>query len=68
MPDYALQPGQTVLDVLMAASLVSSKSDGRRMIEQKGVKLDGELLEKFEAPFPHAGVLQVGKRRFVRVK
>ena len=68
MPDYALLPGQTVLDVLMAANLVSSKSDGRRMIEQKGVKLDGEVLEKFEAVFPHPGVLQVGKRRFVRVK
>jgi tyrosyl-tRNA synthetase len=68
MPDYALQPGQTVLDVLMAAGLVSSKSDGRRMIEQKGVKLDGVVLEKFDAAFPHAGALQVGKRRFVRVK
>jgi len=68
MPDYALQPGQTVLDILMAASLVTSKSDGRRMIEQKGVRLDGEVLEKFDAAFPHAGVLQVGKRRFVRVK
>jgi tyrosyl-tRNA synthetase len=57
-----------VLDVLAAAGLVASKSDGRRMIEQKGVKLDGEILDKFDAAFPHAGVLQVGKRRFVRVK
>ncbi len=68
MPDFSLQPGQTVLDVLAAAGLVASKSDGRRMIEQNGVKLDGEILEKFDAPFPHPGVLQVGKRRFVRVK
>ena len=68
MPEFTLQPGQTVLDVLAAAALVASKSDGRRMIEQKGVKLDGEILEKFDTPFPHPGVLQVGKRRFVRVK
>jgi tyrosyl-tRNA synthetase len=68
MPEFTLQPGQTVLDVLAAAGLVPSKSDGRRMVEQKGVKLDGEVLEKFDAPFPHPGVLQVGKRRFVRVK
>ena len=34
----------------------------------KGVKLDGEVLEKADAVFPHPGVLQVGKRRFVRVK
>jgi len=68
MPEYALQPGQTVLDVLSAAGLVASKSEGRRMLDQKGVKLDGEALEKFDAPFPHPGVLQVGKRRFVKVK
>jgi tyrosyl-tRNA synthetase len=68
MPDYLLKEGQTVLEVLSAAGLVASNSDGRRMIEQKGVKLDGEVLEDFNAEFPHAGVLQVGKRRFVRVK
>jgi tyrosyl-tRNA synthetase len=68
MPEFALQPGQTVLDVLMAAALVASKSEGRRMVDQKGVKLDGAALEKAEAVFPHPGVLQVGKRRFVRVK
>jgi tyrosyl-tRNA synthetase len=68
MPEYNLQPGQTVLDVLIASELVSSRSDGRRMIEQKGVRLDGETLEKSDAPIPHPGVLQVGKRRFLRVK
>jgi tyrosyl-tRNA synthetase len=68
MPEYSLQPGQTALDVLIAAGLVASKSDGRRMFDQKGVKLDGEVLEKGDAELPHPGVLQVGKRRFVRVK
>jgi tyrosyl-tRNA synthetase len=68
MPDYALQPGQTLLDVLVAAGMVTSRADGRRKIEQKGVKLDGQVQEKFDAPFPHPGVLQVGKRLFVRVK
>lgn len=68
MPEYTLQPGQTVIDVLSAAGLITSKAEGRRLIDQKGVKLDGETLEKFDAPFPHAGVLQVGKRRFLRVR
>ena len=68
MPEFAIQPGQTVLDVLVTANLVVSKTEGRRMVEQKGVKLDGEVLEKFDVVFPHPGVLQVGKRRFVRVK
>ncbi|GAB4490952.1 MAG: tyrosine--tRNA ligase [Anaerolineales bacterium] len=68
MPEYALQPGQSVLDVLLAAGLVASKSEARRMVDQKGVKLEGAVLEKGDAPFPGPGVLQVGKRRFVRVR
>ncbi len=68
MPEYNLPAGQLVIDVLIAAGLVASKSEGRRLIDQKGVKLDGQVLEKFDAPFPHPGVLQLGKRRFVRIK
>ena len=68
MPEYEMQTGSTVLDVLTGAGLVASKSEARRMIDQKGVKLDGETLERADEVFPHPGVLQVGKRRFVRVK
>ena len=68
MPEFALQAGQTVVDVILAASLAESKSKARALIDQKGVRLDGEVLERGDAPFPHAGVLQVGKRRFLRVK
>lgn len=68
MPEFELQTGATVLDVLMGAGLTSSKSETRRLIDQKGVRLDGETLERGDETFPHPGVLQVGKRRFVRVK
>lgn len=68
MPEYALQPGQTVTEVLLAAGLAESKSKARQLIDQKGVRLDGEALERGDAVFPRPGVLQVGKRRFVRVK
>jgi len=67
MPEYSLQAGQSVLDVLVAAKLVSSKSDGRRLIDQNGVRLDGETLSDPNQEFPHPGVLQVGKRRYLKV-
>ncbi len=67
MPDYELLAGQTVVDVILAAKLAESKSKARSLIDQKGVRLDGEVIER-DAPFPHSGVLQVGKRRFLRVK
>jgi tyrosyl-tRNA synthetase len=68
MPEFAMKPGASVTDVLLDAGLVSSKSEARRLIDQKGVKLDGEALERGDMPLPHPGVLQAGKRRFVRVK
>lgn len=68
MPEFQLQPGQTVVDVILAAGMAESKSKARQLIDQKGVRLDGEVLERGDAAFPHPGVLQVGKRRFTRVK
>ncbi len=68
MPEYALKTGQSVLEVLIASGMVTSKNEGRRMVDQKGVRLEGETLEDPMAAFPHPGVLQVGKRKFVRVK
>jgi tyrosyl-tRNA synthetase len=67
MPEYQLADGLSVLDVLVSAKLVSSRSEGRRLVEQKGVRLDGEVLTDAQAAFPHPGVLQVGRRHFIRV-
>lgn len=67
MPSLTLQADRTVLDVLLAAGLAASKSDGRRLLEQKGVRLDGVVLEDGQTVFPHPGILQVGKRKFVRI-
>ncbi len=67
MPEYCLQEGETVLQVLRNANLVSSNSEGRRLIQQKAVRLDGEVLSDPRAAFPGPGVLRVGKRKFVRV-
>ena len=67
MPSFTLVAGQTALDVMVAAGLVTTKSEGRRMLEQKAVRLDGDVLSDGNGPFPHPGVLQVGKRHFVKV-
>ncbi len=67
MPSYSLQAGETVLDVLRAGKLVSSNSEGRRMVQQNAVSLDGVKLEDAQAPFPGPGVLRVGRRKFLRV-
>jgi tyrosyl-tRNA synthetase len=58
----------TVVDILVNCQFVASRSDARRLVDQKGVKLDGQVLTDGKAPLEHEGVLQVGKRHFVRIK
>jgi tyrosyl-tRNA synthetase len=69
----ALRDGKVWLPRLMtAAGLASSHADGRRLIEQGGVRIDGELVADPDAEFAPAElsgrVLQVGRRRFVRFR
>jgi tyrosyl-tRNA synthetase len=68
MPEFELQSGQTVLDVILVAKLAASKTEARRLFDQRGVRLDGVTIERGDVPFPHPGILQVGKRKFLRVK
>lgn len=67
MPEFPLSADQKLLDVLLANGLAASKAEARRLIEQKGVKLDGEVLSDPFAPLSKTGVLQVGKRHFIRL-
>ncbi|MBN2044042.1 MAG: tyrosine--tRNA ligase [Anaerolineales bacterium] len=67
MDEFSLEGGKSVLDVLVDSGLVPSRGEGRRMINQGGVRLDGEALADPLAEFPREGVLQVGKRRFIRI-
>lgn len=67
MPEYTLREGQSLLEVLVESGLVGSRSEARRLIDQRGVRLDGQALSDSNQPFPHPGVLQVGKRRYLKV-
>ncbi|HEB51173.1 MAG TPA: tyrosine--tRNA ligase [Desulfobulbus sp.] len=56
--------------LLLEAGLVKSTSDGRRMIKQNAVSVDGEKVTDLDHAVPAQGevLLKVGKRRFCRVR
>lgn len=72
IPVHRLEDGAGVklVDVLTDAFGVS-KSEARRAAKQNGVKLDGDPVADVDADLPLADldgrVLQIGKRRFVRL-
>ncbi|MFH2039200.1 MAG: tyrosine--tRNA ligase [Chloroflexota bacterium] len=67
VPEFLFKTGDTVLDILVNSNLVTSKNEGRRMLQQNGVRLDGEVLTDAQIEVTHEGVLQVGKRKFIRL-
>lgn len=67
MAEYKLQSGQTVLDVLEKSGLSESRGQARRLIQQNAVRLNDQKLDDPHAEFPGKGVLQVGKRRFIKI-
>jgi len=66
MPEVKLKANQTVVEILVENNMCSSNSDARRTIQQGGVKLDGEKITEIDA-IATAGVLQKGKRHFIRI-
>jgi tyrosyl-tRNA synthetase len=72
MPEHVLvvgAAGMAIASVLKQAGLTGSTSEALRMIEQGGVKLDGEKIADKGLILKAGGqaVLQVGKRKFARV-
>jgi tyrosyl-tRNA synthetase len=57
------------LPAFLASTLGESSSHWRRTIDQGGVKLDGRTLAGYDHPWTEleGGVLQAGKRRFLRL-
>ncbi len=69
MPQYVLSSPTNLVDLMSAACMVSSKREARRLIQQGGVKLDGEVVDSADTVVEpgQAEVLQVGRRRFVQL-
>jgi tyrosyl-tRNA synthetase len=61
---------QKLLDLLSNNKLVASKAEARRLMEQGGVKVDDEVIKNWQAEIEVKGgmVIQVGKRKFVKIE
>ncbi len=72
IPEKAITVGEEEIwlpRLLLEAGLVKSTSDGRRMIKQNAVSVDGRKINDVQVNIPARGtvLLKVGKRRFCRV-
>lgn len=69
MPEVIIKKDKmNLVDLLVEAKLVSSKSEARRLIEQGAVKIDGvKISDEKEVVVKNGMVIQAGKLKFSRI-
>jgi len=58
-----------LIDLLLQVGLIKSKSEGRRLIKERGIKVNGQIIiEEKRLTIPQEGIiLQRGKKKFLKV-
>jgi len=60
--------GKNIIDVLILSKLADSKSEARRLINQKSIKINDEVIDSSEIVVSKNSVIQKGKRYFIKVE
>jgi tyrosyl-tRNA synthetase len=58
---------KNIVEVLLETKLATSKSEAKRLLSQNGVKVDDKTASE-DAEVESGSLIQVGKRKFVRIK
>jgi tyrosyl-tRNA synthetase len=59
---------KTLIDFLVAVDILPSRSEVRRLIQSRGIKVDGRVIEDENRVLKGDEMIQVGKRRFYKLK
>ncbi len=70
LPVHALDAPTSIVDLLAATGMASSKSEARRLIDGGGVRVDGTKVEGYDLVLQPGQpvVVQVGRRKFVQIQ
>mgnify|MGYP001599585079 CR=1 FL=1 len=66
MPKMKLA-NKNIIGTLILSRLAKSKSEARRLIGQKGIKIGGRVVESTDETIKSGSVIQKGKRHFVKI-
>jgi tyrosyl-tRNA synthetase len=58
---------ENIVEVMVETKLATSKSEAKRLLEQNGVKVD-DMVATEETKIQSGNLIQVGKRKFVKIK
>jgi tyrosyl-tRNA synthetase len=58
----------TLIDFLVSSEIISSRTEVRRLIASNGIKVDGDTADDENLKLKSGHLLQIGKRRFFKLK
>ncbi len=67
LPEIEIGESRSIVDVLVQSGMAKTKSEARRLISQKGVKVNSEVVDEGYL-VDSKDVLQKGRRTFLRIK
>ena len=70
IPVFKLENNEkiNICELLIKVGFASSKSEAKRMVIGRGVKVDGEIIEDISTTLkPKEKILQFGKNKFVKI-
>jgi tyrosyl-tRNA synthetase len=70
IPEYEVKEEKNLVEILFEASIVASKSEAKRLIQQKAIEVNGEkILDiNYKATPGKECIVKVGKRKFLKLK
>ncbi len=66
IPQVKAKKGALLIDVLIENGLIPSKSEARRLVEQKGITMKDETVASTDQA-AEEGIVKVGKRKFLKI-
>jgi tyrosyl-tRNA synthetase len=69
MPEFKMSGDRNVIDLLELCKLIATRAEGKRLVEQGGLEIDGErVTDKNAVIHLKAGmVIKAGKRKFAKI-
>ncbi len=68
IPEYQPSADETLIDIMVGQRMAGSRSEARRLIDQMGVKVDGVTVDDPTSKLLPGSVLQVGRRKFLKIR
>lgn len=66
IPEFKLEEGKSLIDILFESGLVASKGEGKRLIAGQGIQINSQKA-LLDSVVVSGDIIQVGKRKFVKL-